>query len=274
MSQIKIKKHFDSFEALWAFLEQAWWFNGKIKIVPFPKAFKKPPEVEVTEEKQAPKSKLLVHDIETILEKVFICLIITLAKLPENLQWFTGVRKTIYIPPPLQAQVKRLKEIGATQWFFNYSLQLDSTLASVVAYFHPALVWRFNFHIGEHLKKHVGEDYPARDETLDAPQTDGSSWWKKPTFYEKKPASVILYMDPKIAKLYDLGDNVTIECALSFVEQAWGLPNDGSIIIPLPTTYAQIPAKMFRRMFHRFPITDEKKYADILYLKNIPTDSD
>ncbi len=235
--------------------------TGDAQIVEFPKTPKPHNEEVPSTPVEEKKDGFLVYNTLEMCEKVFISSMIYLSHFLENLEWFLGVRKEIFIPQEVASQLERLRELEIFEWFFNYHEHIESTLASMIAYYSPVLVGSLSEKRKQSIKKVPWETYPKRK---DIPLADATPKVKK----EEPENTVHLEMHPEMAARYGFSVPAKIDCTPKFIEHFFSLADNDPVIFQLEGKQVEITAKIFRRIFHRESVPPETEGDDnVIYTK-------
>ncbi len=113
--------------------------------------------------------KPLPENTQEIIEKVFISATIELAHLQQNMSWFMGERKQVFVPPEIEYQFRRLQEMEIALGLFNLHAHRDSLLASIITYYHPSLIFYASRERIQAIAKYEGMKYPAPQDILVEP---------------------------------------------------------------------------------------------------------
>lgn len=219
-------------------------------VVAFPWEYREP-EPQVTKQQQDSKNIQLPHNSKQILEKVFIAYVIELSKLLENIEWFMGVRKAVYIPHWLRSQLWKMKDIEVLWWFENLHEHLESMLASVISYYHPWVISKFALPASQKLNTLDLIKYPSLSDTRVF--SENTETWKL-----EIRKWISLEMDPRVAEHFWFKDNKRLTCSPQLIEHIFSLPDDEEVVFQIDGKRAAISAKMFRRIFHRDSVPDMK----------------
>ena len=237
-----------------------WWHTWlrQTQVVDFPGEYNKS-----TQQDQEVQTKKLRSDTPEIVSKAFITGMIVISKLPENIEWYTGVRTQVFIPNEIQKQFERMQELEVLWWLYNYHEHIESTLAMLIGYYYPAMVSKYGLQKWKDISAKQLEKYPSIEDvhiSLNNNSVHNNTQREK---YWKTDA-IILEMNEKVAEHFWFPLNSKLRCSPQLIEHILWLPDEEPVVFDIWWKQAQISAKMFRRIFHRGTLPSKDEVDNII----------
>lgn len=248
------KKHGRFWDSFFVRLAKTLWWHiwlRKTEVIAFPWEYKK--SHASTQEAQ---SRKLDSETPEIIQKAFVSMMIELAHLSENIEWYVWARKEAYIPDEIKKQLLRMEELEVLWWLYNYHQHIESNLAMIIGYYYPEIAHKYSKQRWKDIKSVWLEKYPSREDIDIVPRKIAVI---KQEARERKDDTIILEMKQSVAEHFWFTDSRKLRCSPKLLEYIMSLPDEEAVVFSIWGKKVQINAKMFRRVFHRerLPTQDE-----------------
>jgi hypothetical protein len=204
------------------------------EVIQFPKRFSSPVREEPTAEARVDSK--YHHETAERIGPMFLGMAHYLAHLPENLNWFNGINKALYLPAELNAQYNRLCQAESACHTFRYSAQLESTVAALISFNFPRLVSPDSQAKARQINKNEAQHYTPLD-----------------THFEKiEPQAFKTFrVDPELAAThFGSKEGLVVELTLAQVQALWQRPESQLMTLTINNQSRSLTAGVFRRWFH------------------------
>lgn len=238
-----------------------WWHMNlrKTQLIDFPKPYYK--SKIKSKEIQAKK---LRPDTPKVIEQAFIAIMRELAQLSENIEWFIGVRDSIFIPDEIQKQLSRMKELESLGWLHNFHQHIESTLSMLIVYYYPEMMQDYGKEKSQNISKAKLEKYPSLQEIPRTHSSPQKRWDENSNLWSRFTDTIVLEMDERVAEYYWFFENRKLRCSPQLIKHIFSLPDEEPVVFDIWWKKAEISAKMFRRVFHREWLPDKTETGNIL----------
>ena len=208
------------------------------EVVQLPKAFR-PPAQPPAEDAVLSAPGYHAETPERI-GPVFLGIAYYLANLPENLNWFSGINQSLYVPPEISDSFSRLGRAESACHTFRYTSQLESTVGALISYYYPGLVSSDSQLKARKINKNEAEYYTP----LPEPDFEASLEPKLQCFTIDKDLA---------AKHFGREDGLTLGLTTEEVKHLWQRPAAEIVTLNINDKPRSLTVGVLRRWFHYTP---------------------